>query len=138
MEWAKDMHKFQRGYLIGLLGGSYEEIPEVYRERSSITHVDNIDTPLLVSLIPPCSCCGDPDSEVDRGLCRSSTERTIRSFCRPKQNVFTTHWRNNPSKSSLFSSNMKGTGRGSLKNPRKDKEKERVDNQRGRKLTTSR
>ena len=51
MAWQKDMHKFQRGYLIGLLGGSYEDIPEVYKERSAINHADDIDTPLLVSLI---------------------------------------------------------------------------------------
>lgn len=46
---AEDTHKFESKYLDGLLGGSYEEIPEVYKERSPISHVDKIDTPLLVS-----------------------------------------------------------------------------------------
>ena len=46
---AEDTHKFESKYLNGLIGGSYEEVPEVYKERSPITHVDKIDTPLLVS-----------------------------------------------------------------------------------------
>ena len=44
-----DTHKFESKDLNGLIGGSYEEVPEVYKERSPITHVDKIDTPLLVS-----------------------------------------------------------------------------------------
>jgi dipeptidyl aminopeptidase/acylaminoacyl peptidase len=47
---SEDTHKFESKYLDGLLGGSYEEVPEVYKERSPITHVDNIDTALLVSV----------------------------------------------------------------------------------------
>ena len=85
--WQKDMHKFQSKYMIGLLGGSVEEIPEVYQERSSLTHADNVQTPILVSWIPPCYCCGGLDFEVDRGLCSSSTERTMLSFCRPNQKI---------------------------------------------------
>ena len=50
---AEDTHKFESKYLNGLIGGSYEEVPEVYKERSPISHVDKIDTPLLVSSIPP-------------------------------------------------------------------------------------
>ena len=46
---AEDTHKFESKYLNGLIGGSYEEVPEVYKERSPISHVDKIDTPLLVS-----------------------------------------------------------------------------------------
>ncbi|KAF9644622.1 alpha/beta-hydrolase [Thelephora ganbajun] len=45
---AEDTHKFESQYLNGLMGGSYEEIPEVYKERSPISHVDKIDTPLLI------------------------------------------------------------------------------------------
>ena len=50
---AEDTHKFESKYLNGLIGGSYEEVPEVYKERSPISHVDKIDTPLLVSSISP-------------------------------------------------------------------------------------
>ena len=46
---AEDTHKFESKYLNGLIGGSYEEVPEVYKERSPITRADKIDTPLLVS-----------------------------------------------------------------------------------------
>jgi dipeptidyl aminopeptidase/acylaminoacyl peptidase len=46
---SEDTHKFESKYLNGLIGGSYEEVPEVYKERSPISHVDRIDTPLLVS-----------------------------------------------------------------------------------------
>lgn len=42
-------HKFESRYLEKLLGGSFEEIPEIYRERSPINHVDKIVAPLLVS-----------------------------------------------------------------------------------------
>ena len=88
VEWAKDMHKFQRGYVGWLVGGSYEEIPEVYKERSPITHADKINTPLLVSLIPSHTRCENLDFEVDRELCRSSTDWPMRSFSRARQNVF--------------------------------------------------
>ena len=50
---AEDTHKFESKYLDGLVGGSYEEVPEVFKERSPISHVDKIDTPLLVSSILP-------------------------------------------------------------------------------------
>ena len=48
--FAQNTHKFESKYLNGLMGGSFEEVPEVYEERSPITHVDKIETPLLVSL----------------------------------------------------------------------------------------
>ena len=86
--WADGMHKFQRKYVGWLIGGSYEQIPSVYKERSPITHADKISTPLLVSLIPPRSRCGDLGFEVDRKLCSSSMERPMRSFRRPSQKAF--------------------------------------------------
>jgi dipeptidyl aminopeptidase/acylaminoacyl peptidase len=45
---ALDTHKFESGYLFGLIGGTPEEIPDVYRERSPLTHAANIKAPLLV------------------------------------------------------------------------------------------
>jgi len=56
---AEDTHKFESKYLNGLVGGSYEEVPEVYKERSPVSHVDKIDTPLLIlqgsedAVVPP-------------------------------------------------------------------------------------
>lgn len=85
--WADDMHKFQRMYVSWLIGGSYEEIPQVYVERSPITHVNKIKTPLLVSLILTRSCCGGLGFEVDHEPCSSSMDRTMRSFCRLSQIV---------------------------------------------------
>ena len=42
-------HKFESKYLSKLLGGTPEEIPEVFKARSPIYHVDNIASPLLAS-----------------------------------------------------------------------------------------
>lgn len=56
---AEDTHKFESKYPDGLLGGSYEEIPTVWDDRSPINHVDDIDTPLLIlqgsedKVVPP-------------------------------------------------------------------------------------
>jgi hypothetical protein len=52
---GEDTHKFESKYLDGLIGGSFEEVPKVYEKRSPISHVDKIDTPLLVSWIYPFS-----------------------------------------------------------------------------------
>ena len=117
---AEDTHKFESKYLDGLVGGSYEEIPEVFKERSPISHADKIDTPLLVSLILPRSCCGYLGSEVDRELRRSSKDRTMRLFRPPKQNLFCAHWRNEARKSNIFSSKVKGTGGGRPRTSRQD------------------
>jgi dipeptidyl aminopeptidase/acylaminoacyl peptidase len=43
-----DTHKFESGYGHGLMGGTNKEIPEVYKERSPVTHADSIVSPLLV------------------------------------------------------------------------------------------
>lgn len=45
---AEFTHKFESRYLDHLIGGTVEEIPEVYKERSPINHADNIVVPLLV------------------------------------------------------------------------------------------
>lgn len=41
-------HKYELKYLDGLLGGTLEEIPRVYADRSPISRADNIVQPLLV------------------------------------------------------------------------------------------
>lgn len=43
---AEKTHKFESRYLEGLIG-PYPEDREVYRERSPIEHVDNLDTPVI-------------------------------------------------------------------------------------------
>ncbi|KZT67503.1 alpha/beta-hydrolase [Daedalea quercina L-15889] len=45
---AKETHKFESHYLEKLVGGTLEEVPEVYKKRSPIFHADKIKTPLLV------------------------------------------------------------------------------------------
>lgn len=42
-------HKFESHYLERLIGGTYEEKPEVFKERSPLYHAENIVAPLLVS-----------------------------------------------------------------------------------------
>lgn len=87
---GEDTHKFESKYLNGLIGGSYEEVPEVYEERSPIKHVEKIDTPLLVSstllriVVEIVTNCG---------ICRSSRDRRMRSSHRPKQSLFYIRWK---------------------------------------------
>lgn len=45
---AKDTHKFESEYMFNLLGGTPEEIPEVYRDRSAVHRASNIKTPVMV------------------------------------------------------------------------------------------
>lgn len=46
---AEDTHKFESQYLFKLVGGTLEEVPEVYQARSPVHHAENITAPLLVS-----------------------------------------------------------------------------------------
>ena len=54
-----ETHKFESHYLKKLLGGSFAEVPEVYKERSPLTHAENISVPLLIlqgeldAVVPP-------------------------------------------------------------------------------------
>lgn len=43
-------HKYESRYMEGLVGGTYEEIPHVYEERSPVNQAENIRAPLLVRL----------------------------------------------------------------------------------------
>ncbi|KAI0731495.1 Alpha/Beta hydrolase protein [Fomitopsis betulina] len=45
---TKETHKFESHYAEKLIGGTLEEIPEVYEARSPIFHADKITAPLLV------------------------------------------------------------------------------------------
>jgi dipeptidyl aminopeptidase/acylaminoacyl peptidase len=45
---ALDTHKFESQYLFNLLGGTPEEIPDVYKDRSPLYHAGNIKSPILV------------------------------------------------------------------------------------------
>ena len=44
-------HKFELRYMDKLMGGTVEEIPRVYAERSPVNNAQNIRTPLLVSWV---------------------------------------------------------------------------------------
>lgn len=48
---AKFTHKFELRYLDKLLGGTPQEVPEVYAARSPLNHADKIVTPLLVRVL---------------------------------------------------------------------------------------
>ncbi|RDB21912.1 Dipeptidyl aminopeptidase BIII [Hypsizygus marmoreus] len=41
-------HKFESRYLFKLIGGTPEEVPEIYKERSPLNHADSIVSPLLI------------------------------------------------------------------------------------------
>jgi len=45
---VEDTHKFESKYMDKLLGGTIQQIPKVYEERSPVTHADDIKTPLLI------------------------------------------------------------------------------------------
>jgi len=46
---AQTTHKFESQYLFKLLGGTPEEVPQKYNDRSPINHIKDFQTPLLVS-----------------------------------------------------------------------------------------
>ncbi|KAG8931269.1 hypothetical protein FRC02_002991 [Tulasnella sp. 418] len=56
---ARDTHKFESRYLEKLVGGTLEEVPEVYKARSPVHHAEKIVAPLLVlqgdvdAVVPP-------------------------------------------------------------------------------------
>ncbi|KAH7922307.1 alpha/beta-hydrolase [Leucogyrophana mollusca] len=43
-----DTHKFELRYMEKLIGGTMQDIPEVYKERSPAFHAERIESPLLV------------------------------------------------------------------------------------------
>ncbi|KAF9512046.1 hypothetical protein BS47DRAFT_1394589 [Hydnum rufescens UP504] len=45
---SEDTHKFESRYLEKLIGGTIEEVPGVYKDRSPLYHADKIKAPLLV------------------------------------------------------------------------------------------
>ncbi|KAG8860200.1 hypothetical protein FRB91_004593 [Serendipita sp. 411] len=56
---ANDTHKFESQYLFKLVGGTPEEVPEIYAARSPVKHADEIRSPLLIlqgsddAVVPP-------------------------------------------------------------------------------------
>lgn len=56
---AAESHKFESRYLLKLLSGTSEEVPQVYKDRSPIWKAERIKTPLLVAqgsedrVVPP-------------------------------------------------------------------------------------
>ncbi|KAI0042772.1 alpha/beta-hydrolase [Auriscalpium vulgare] len=56
---TEDTHKFESKYMDKLLGGTYEEIPHVYAERSPVNNAEKIRVPLLIlqglddKVVPP-------------------------------------------------------------------------------------
>ncbi|KZS94068.1 alpha/beta-hydrolase [Sistotremastrum niveocremeum HHB9708] len=56
---SEDTHKFESRYLDKLVGGTYQEKPELYEERSPVHHAEKIESPLLIlqgsidKVVPP-------------------------------------------------------------------------------------
>jgi len=48
-----DTHKFESQYGMKLVGGTPEEVPEIYAARSAVKHADEIRSPLLVNISVP-------------------------------------------------------------------------------------
>jgi dipeptidyl aminopeptidase/acylaminoacyl peptidase len=46
---GEETHKFESHYLEKLIGGTVDEVPDVYKERSPVVHAGRIVAPLLVS-----------------------------------------------------------------------------------------
>jgi len=46
--FVEHTHKFESKYLEKLVGGTYAEVPELYKERSPVTHAKKIAVPLLI------------------------------------------------------------------------------------------
>ncbi|KAI8900276.1 peptidase, S9C family protein [Globomyces pollinis-pini] len=71
---AGTTHKFESHYLNGLVGGSLEEIPEVYYNRSPINFVDQMKSPLLIlqgsidAVVPPSQAESIVESLKKQGL----------------------------------------------------------------------
>ncbi|KZT00116.1 alpha/beta-hydrolase [Laetiporus sulphureus 93-53] len=70
---CNDTHKFESHYMEKLMGGTLDEIPEVYKDRSPIFHADQIKTPLLVlqgsddAVVPPAQAKIIVDAITKRG-----------------------------------------------------------------------
>jgi dipeptidyl aminopeptidase/acylaminoacyl peptidase len=70
---AEHTHKFESRYLDGLVG-PYPEAADVYRERSPLTHVDRLRTPVLVlqgledRVVPPEQAEAITAAAAERGL----------------------------------------------------------------------
>jgi hypothetical protein len=112
---ADDTHKFESKYLEGLLGGSYEDVPEVYKERSPVSHVDKIDTPLLVSSTPQRLSLRILVMEIDYGMLRFSRVQKTQLSRHPKQSLSCNHWRREARRSSISFSKARGMGGGKLR-----------------------
>ncbi|KAH8922300.1 alpha/beta-hydrolase [Atractiella rhizophila] len=71
---AEDTHKFESRYLDKLVGGTTEEVPQVWKDRSPIFNVEKINAPLLLlqgledKVVPPPQAIEMRDSLKSRGI----------------------------------------------------------------------
>ncbi|MGL5406309.1 MAG: S9 family peptidase [Propionibacteriaceae bacterium] len=71
---ASDTHKFESRYLHGLLGGTPEEVPDIYHDRSPINHLDRLSCPMLIQqgsqdrVVPPNQATQMADAVRAQGL----------------------------------------------------------------------
>ncbi|ESK84322.1 peptidase s9 prolyl oligopeptidase active site domain protein [Moniliophthora roreri MCA 2997] len=48
LKLTEDTHKFESQYAFKLVGGTPEEVPDNYKDRSAINHIDDFNRPLLL------------------------------------------------------------------------------------------
>ena len=71
---AAETHKFESRYLFGLVGGTPEEVPEVYADRSPINHLDRLSVPMLIQqgtedrVVPPSQALAMASAVRGKGL----------------------------------------------------------------------
>lgn len=71
---ASDTHKFESRYVDGLVGGTPQEVPEVYAERSPVNHLDRLSCPMLIQqgaddkVVPPSQATAMADAVRAKGL----------------------------------------------------------------------
>jgi len=66
---AEETHKFESQYLHKLIGGTFAEISDVYRERSPVFHADKIVAPLLIL-----------HGEIDKVVPKEQAEMIVKSI----------------------------------------------------------
>ena len=77
---ASDTHKFESGYLVSLLGGLPDQVPEIYAARSPVNHADRITAPVIFfqglddKVVPPAQSRAMVRSLDGRGIAVASYE----------------------------------------------------------------
>lgn len=77
---AEHTHKFESRYLEKLIGGTFEEVPEIYKERSPLNHAHKIVSPLLVDIVTGSLIFSDRFSRFCKAKLTKSSQRNKQSL----------------------------------------------------------